>query len=264
MSDRGTPVRLVCTDFDGTLVDTSNQLPVERTFFERLEEKRKQYEGSFAWVICTGRDWGSLYDLMLEKKFPLWPNWVVLAEREIWMVRKKRPVGWYEWNRRCELVHDQLFRTVGPLWSRVESFVREQTQAKIVEDHGSPIGIVATSEDEADAIATYLDPVVASAPNLSVVRNQTFFRFSHRNYHKGACMEAIAQGLGIPPEGILAVGDSQNDLSMLDRRRAGNLACPSNAVEEVRSHVQSVGGFVAQQPHLHGVLEAWEHFTATS
>lgn len=264
MSRGPSAVRLVCTDFDGTLVDTSNQLPVERAFFEQLEEQRKANQGRFAWVICTGRDWDSLHELMVAKKFPLWPNWVVLAEREIWMVRKKRPVGWYEWNRRCELVHEQLFRTVGPLWNRVVSFVRDHTRAQIVEDHGSPIGIVATSGDEADAIATYLEPVVASAPNLSMVRNQTFFRFSHRNYHKGACVEAIAQGLGIGPEGVLAIGDSQNDLSMLDRHLAGNLACPSNAVEEVRSHVQSVGGLVASRPHLHGVLEAWEHFTANS
>lgn len=252
------PIRLVCTDFDGTLVDPRSDLPVGRTFFDKLKAYRKARNGNVAWVINTGREWESLHELMVAKKFPLWPNWVVLVEREIWMVRRKHPVGWYEWNRRSELVHTQLFNTVAPLWSKVESFVNEHTDARIVEDHGSPLGIVATSEEEADAIASYLDPVVASWPNLTVVRNQTYFRFSHRNYHKGACLAAIAQGLGVPPEGVFAAGDSHNDLTMLNRRVAGNLACPSNAVEEVRRHVQSQGGFVASQPHLHGILEAWD------
>jgi len=261
MNSAPEPIRLVCTDFDGTLVDAGDPQPVARRFFDKLLDYRKAHKGELTWIISTGRAWDSLAGLIEQKQFPLWPNWVILVEREIWMVRKRRPVGWYEWNRRSELVHHQLFETVGPLWHKVEDFVKRETQAKMVEDHGSPMGIEASSGEEADLIDEYLQPVVAAWPNLTVVRNQTYFRFSHRNYNKGACLRAIAAGLLVEPGGVFVAGDSFNDLSMLQRGLAHNLAAPSNAVEIVREQVQSQGGYVAGQPGLAGVEEAWDHYS---
>ncbi|MEM1059287.1 MAG: HAD family hydrolase [Verrucomicrobiota bacterium] len=261
MSAGAEPIRLVCTDFDGTLANAADAGPIPRRFFDKLTDYRKQRCKELTWVIATGRSWEDLSELMERRAFPLWPNWVILVEREIWMVRKRRPVGWYEWNRRSELVHDQLFETVGPLWSKVESFVRDQTKAEIVKDHGSPMGIEASSPDEADAIDAYLESVVAVWPNLRVVRNQTYFRFSHRNYNKGSCLRSISHGLLVPPEQILAIGDSFNDVPMLNREIATRVAAPANAVELVREQVQSQGGYVAGQAGLAGVEEAWDHYT---
>ena len=117
-----------------------------------------------------------------------------------------------------------------------------------MEDAGSPLGIIWSCDgEEADEILpAYYDAARCSDwPTLVAVRNSIYFRFSHKFYHKGACLEAISNGLGVLPLQIFVIGDHLNDLSMLDRRYARHLACPGNAVEEVKEKVRSQGGYVA-------------------
>ncbi len=92
---------------------------------------------------------------------------------------------------------------------------------------------------------------------LVAVRNSIYFRFSHKFYHKGACLEAIAQNLGITPAQILVAGDHLNDLPMLERRYARHLVCPANSVDEVKEKVTAEGGCIATRNYAEGVVEAW-------
>jgi hydroxymethylpyrimidine pyrophosphatase-like HAD family hydrolase len=64
--------------------------------------------------------------------------------------------------------------------------------------------------------------------------------------------------LGAPR--CLAIGDSHNDLAMLDPRHAAMVGCPGNAVAEVKQHVAAIGGYVAQALHGAGVIETVRHF----
>lgn len=50
---------------------------------------------------------------------------------------------------------------------------------------------------------------------------------------KGAMLLQLARQLGVPPEGVCAVGDHRNDLPML--RAAAHAFAPENAVAEVRA-----------------------------
>jgi hydroxymethylpyrimidine pyrophosphatase-like HAD family hydrolase len=95
---------------------------------------------------------------------------------------------------------------------------------------------------------------------LTAVRNSIYFRFSHKSYNKGACLEAIAHGMGVLPLQIMAVGDHLNDLPMLDRRYAHHLACPANSVDLVKKKVASQGGHVCAGGVADGVIEAWDRF----
>jgi hydroxymethylpyrimidine pyrophosphatase-like HAD family hydrolase len=251
------PLKLVCTDFDGTIADAEGH-PISNDFFERLVAWRRR--GKICWVINTGRTWDSLQEELIRRKTPIWPDWVVAMEREIWLVRDRRGVGWFEWNRKCELLHTQLFDSVKPIWKLIDDFVAKHTEANLVEDAGSPLGIIANSEEEADEISAFMTPLLQSWPNLVAVRNSIYFRFSHRFYHKGACLEAIAGGLGILPPQIMAFGDHLNDLPMLERKFAWHLACPGNAVDEVKAKVRAEKGYVATAKVAEGVVEAWDHF----
>jgi hydroxymethylpyrimidine pyrophosphatase-like HAD family hydrolase len=252
-----TSLRLVSTDFDGTIADSEGSaIPLE--FFERLVGWRKR--GKVYWVINTGRTWESLRDELIRRKAPIWPDWAVALEREIWLVRDRRGVGWFEWNRKCELLHNQLFDAVKPLWKLIDDYVSRHTEGHLVEDAGSPVGIIASGEEEADEILAYITPLLQNWPNLVAVRNSVYFRFSHKLYNKGACLEAIAAGLGVVPAEILAVGDHLNDLPMLERRYAWNLGCPANAVDEVKEKVKAEGGYIAQARVGNGTVEVWDHF----
>ena len=249
-------LRMVCTDFDGTIADADGN-PITTEFFERLVAWRRR--GKVYWVINTGRTWESLREELVRRKTPIWPDWAVALEREIWLVRNQRGVGWFEWNRKCELLHSQLFDAVKPLWKLIEDYIARHTEANLVEDAGSPVGIIADSEEEADEISAYITPLLQNWPNLVAVRNSIYFRFSHKFYHKGACLEAIADGLGIGPSEIFAAGDHLNDLPMLERRYAWHLGCPSNAVDEVKEKVKAGGGYIAAAKVGEGTVEAWDH-----
>jgi hydroxymethylpyrimidine pyrophosphatase-like HAD family hydrolase len=250
-----TSLRLICTDFDGTLAEPEHK-PISPIFFERLLAWRKL--GQVYWIINTGRTFPSLEEELVRRKTPIWPNWVVALEREIWLIRDRRGVGWYEWNHKCELLHGQLFESVSPIWKQVEDYVARHTRAQLVEDAGSPLGIIASCEEEADEISAFITPLLQNWPMLVAVRNSIYFRFSHKFYHKGACLEAISSGLGILPLQIFVAGDHLNDLSMIDRRYARHLGCPANAVDEVKKKVRAEGGCVATAEVAEGTVEAMD------
>jgi len=252
-----TSLRLICTDFDGTIAEPDGQ-PISSIFFERLYAWRQQ--GPVYWVINTGRTYESLEEELNRRQVPIWPDWAVAIEREIWLVRNRRAVGWFEWNRRCELLHSQLFESVKPVWKLIEDYVDNHTDAQLVDDAGSPLGIIASSEEEADEISAYMTPLLQNWPTLVAVRNSIYFRFSHKFYHKGVCLEAIASGLGVLPMQTFVIGDHLNDLPMMDRRYAQHLACPGNAVDEVKARIRSEGGYVAEAQVAEGTVEAWDKF----
>ena len=122
-------LRFLCTDFDGTIAEPDHK-PISPVFFERLMTWRKR--APLYWVINTGRTFESLREELVRRKAPIWPDWVVALEREIWLVRDKRGVGWFEWNRKCELMHTQLFETVRPLWTLIEDYISRHTKAQLV------------------------------------------------------------------------------------------------------------------------------------
>ena len=250
-------MRLICTDFDGTIAEAGNH-PISLAFFERLHAWRKL--GPVYWVINTGRKFDSLHEDLIRRQVPIWPDWAVAMEREIWLLRDRRGIGWFEWNRKCELLHNQLFESVHPVWKLVEDYIVRHTSAQLVEDAGSPLGIIASCDEEADEISSFMTPLLENWPTLVSVRNSIYFRFSHKFYHKGTCLEAISSGLDVLPMQIFAVGDHLNDLPMLDRRYARHLACPGNAVDEVKEKVREQGGYVAKANVAEGTVEAWDKF----
>ena len=250
-----TSLRLICTDFDGTIAEADGRA-ISEAFFERLRAWRRA--GPVYWIINTGRTCENLHDELMRRQVPIWPDWVVTIEREIWLIRDRRAIGWLEWNRKCEILHAQLFESVKPVWKLVGDYVARHTRAQVVEDAGSTLGIIASDENEADEISAFMQPLLRDWPTLVAVRNSIYFRFSHKFYHTGVCLEAITGGLGILPLQTLVAGDHLNDLPMLERRYGRHLVCPSNAVDEVKKKVLAQGGYVATQPVAEGIVEAWD------
>lgn len=91
---------------------------------------------------------------------------------------------------------------------------------------------------------------------LSWQRNSIYLRFSHRDYHKGSALSALAALHGLGPAACFAIGDSHNDLEMLDPQHAAMCACPANSVPEITAKVSREGGYLCQQSHAAAVLEA--------
>ena len=99
-------------------------------------------------------------------------------------------------------------------------------------------------------------------PNLTVVRNDVYARFSHQDFNKGSALGEIARRLKIQSGEVLAVGDHLNDLPMLNRQYAAFLAAPANAIPVVKEAVRRGGGYISPRPHGHGVADAIKYYLA--
>jgi len=65
---------------------------------------------------------------------------------------------------------------------------------------------------------------------------------------------------GLGAEQTFAMGDSHNDLEMLDVGVARSIACPMNSVEDVKQHVHGQQGYLSNSSYSVGVVEALGHF----
>ena len=100
-------IRLLSTDFDGTLVDHFASPPVAPALFEWFSELQRC---GVLWAVNTGRDLKFALDGLRQFAFPLEPDYILTNEREIF---HRNPGGeWQDygdWNRRCLQEHDRLF-----------------------------------------------------------------------------------------------------------------------------------------------------------
>ncbi len=253
------PKVILSFDFDGTLHDPAMQPPVPVAFFDAIQRIRETHQA--LWGVNTGRSMEFALEGMADSGFPIQPDWIVAREREIYLpVGNGEWVAHEPWNQRCEGEIGKLFGRIEPLLSRIRHEVKEHTGAQWVEMKGEPASMVAQSEEEMEWIVNRFTPMVADEPDLSWQRNTIYLRFGHRAFHKGSSLTEVAKLHGLGPKDCFAIGDSHNDVEMLDGKHAARIACPSNALGLVREHVGAQGGLITRGAHGEGVVEALEHF----
>lgn len=253
-------IRLLSTDFDGTLVDHDATPPVDPALFSMLEELRAR---GVHWAINTGRDLPFVDEGLREYGFPIEPDFVLTAEREVF---HRGPGGQWQdfgdWNSRCYSAHDALFLESSQLLQDIERFTKEEVDAEVIRDGERIVGLAAKSEDDTDRLCAFLDRERVHVPGFAYMRNTIYVRFCHEAYSKGTALAELARLTEIPREEIFAAGDHYNDLPMLDGMYARWVMCPSNAVPVVQETVRKAGGYVAKGRCSTGVVEALEHFGA--
>lgn len=250
-------IRLISTDFDGTLVCHASDPVFDRECMELI--RRLQQEGTI-WAINTGRSVSLLEEGLLDFDLPIQPDFILTSERDVF-----RPVGrgwepYGDWNARCARAHEDLFQSASSVLAEVVDFVSRETKARVIYEADAPRGIIATSEEELDRVTQFLDAARAATPKFHYQRNTIYLRFCHADYHKGAALAELARLTNIGRESIFACGDHHNDISMLDGRHAGLPACPANAIPEVKEAVRRAGGWIACRECGAGVHEALSHF----
>ncbi len=249
-------------DFDGTLHDPAGQPPVPAGFFELIQQLCREH--AMAWGINTGRSLPFIVEGFAESRFPILPDWVVAREREIYF---RSPRGrWLPhdtWNRTCAQQIHGLFKRLRKLLATIRHVVEESTGAEWLAMDGEPAGIIARTEEEMQWIIGQVQTLTRDEPLLGWQRNSIYLRFGHRDFQKGSSLAAVARHYASGPANCFAMGDSHNDMEMLDPRHAQMVACPGNALAEVKHHVTAVGGYVAQAGYGAGVIEAIRHFFPT-
>lgn len=252
-------IRLLSTDFDGTLVSHDSKPPVTPELFAMLQGLRA---AGVQWAVNTGRTLWHLEDgLRREYRFPIEPDFVIAEERDVY--RRTRSGGWEplgDWNQRGAVHLDEMFRLAGPLLTEVLAHLQRMEGAEPIYDRGRFIGAMTANNEDMDRLCTFLNQLRARLPLFNYQRNTIYVRFCHHDYSKGTALAEITRHLGLRPEEVFAAGDHHNDLPMLDGRFAAFVACPSNSCEEVKLAVRTAGGYLAGGQASVGIVEALRHF----
>jgi HAD superfamily hydrolase (TIGR01484 family) len=251
------PIKLISTDFDGTLHAEHEDPPVPHDLQELISSL--QMRGA-KWVINTGRDLGSLMETLGRAHLRIKPDYVVVVEREIYCHHETRYTDHAEWNNKCRATHAELFARVTRDVPRLSDWVNQRQRATVYSDSYSPFCIIADTNDEMDAIQQMMEDYCGEVPGLTVVRNDVYSRFSHVDFNKGTALAELGRMLGISAEETLAAGDHYNDVPMLAGTYAKCVVCPSNAIEPIKELVRKSNGFISHQPCGHGVARGLEHY----
>lgn len=246
------PIKLISTDFDGTLFAEFEMPPIPKSI-ETLIASFQARGGK--WVINTGRDMSSLMEALARAQVSIQPDFLVLVEREIYEHDGNRYVGLADWNAACARDHAELFGRVRPDVPKLNEWVNARFRATVYEDAFSPFCLIAGNNGDADAIHAHLDEYCRSVPNLVVVRNDVYARFSHAAYDKGTALRELCRRLELKAENVLAAGDHLNDLPMLTRDCARWLVAPANAVASVKVALARGEGFVSELSRGEGVAD---------
>lgn len=256
----GSEIRLLSTDFDGTLVAHDSDPVLDSACMQLIAELKTR---GVQWAINTGRSVQLLESGLLDFDFPVHPHFILTSERDVFRPSGNGGSRWEpfgEWNRRVADDHAQLFASAQSVLAEVVDYVAQKTRARLIYLEEAIEGLIAADEAEMDRIVDFIDRARERHPKFSYQRNTIYLRFCHADYHKGAALAELSRLIGVPRENVFAAGDHHNDLSMLDGRFAAMPACPANAIEPVKQAVRSAGGYVAQQSYGAGVHEALRHF----
>src|SRR6516225_9345079 len=99
------PIKLISTDFDGTLFAEFEKPPIPQNLLQLIAGL--QADGA-KWVINTGREMASLMETLARAGISLEPDYLVVVEREIHLHHNSQYVGLEEWNASCTRTHKEL------------------------------------------------------------------------------------------------------------------------------------------------------------
>ncbi|MEP6936837.1 MAG: HAD hydrolase family protein [Chthoniobacterales bacterium] len=253
-------IRLLSTDFDGTLVAHDSDPVLDAKCMALIGELQKS---GAMWAINTGRSLELLESGLLDFEFPVHPDYILTSERDIFQPSptdgRWEPFG--DWNDRCARDHAELYHSAESVLGEVVNFVTQNTKARLINHSLGLEGLIATDEQEMNRITAFIDKAREKQPKFHYQRNTVYLRFCHADYNKGAALVELSRLIEIPAEETFAAGDHHNDISMLDGRCAKFPACPGNAIYAVKQTVSQSGGYVAQAACGAGVYEALRYFT---
>lgn len=251
-------IRLLSTDFDGTLVQHDKDPGVSPRLIEMLQQLRSQ---GVLWAINTGRALFHILDGLEEFQFPIRPDYVLTAEREVYR-QTSDGSGWEDfgdWNERATRAHDELFEKARWLLKEIDLFINKETRARSIDDR-SGLGVVAADEYELEKIVRFIDGIRTEVPEFYYQRNSVYLRYCHTDYSKGSALGELSRLLGLSRDQIFAAGDHYNDIPMLDGKYARWVCCPANSAEPVKETVRRAGGHIAEGVCSEGVVEALDYF----
>jgi HAD superfamily hydrolase (TIGR01484 family) len=250
-------MKLLSTDFDGTLVESGSDGRCAPAFAAALDDHARR---GGLWAINTGRSLEHTLEGLAQFRPPVAPDFLLTNERDVYC---RNGAGWIAhgtWNETCRLRHTRLFQEAEKIFSFVKKLNAALPHFTILYEDDLPAGLITTTEEVMEKVAAEITEAAAHHPDFAFQRNSIYLRFCHREYHKGSALAELCRLESLSREDVFAAGDNLNDLSMLDGTHAVFTACPANAHPLVKQTVQTAGGYIAQASFGAGIAEALRHF----
>lgn len=122
-------------------------------------------------------------------------------------------------------------------------------------DRGLATIVCESSAQAADLCVWLTKELQHAAAPVMCNRNVRLIQILDRMTGKGAVLAELARYWNVPPQSILAVGDSDNDRTMLDGQFGFRCATVDNADPLIKHVVAQAGGYIAKQTMGRGFLE---------
>ncbi|MBV9463825.1 MAG: HAD family phosphatase [Verrucomicrobiae bacterium] len=254
---RAPAIQLIGLDFDNTLYDGDRSLALVLPWFEDLRAR------GIRLGLVTGRTFGSLRELF-EKDGYVWgepfPEFAICYESLILDPLGQTVAGCEEWNRLrnedLSRAHEILEREF-PEWKRLLEAQRLECRTVYL-DPNYGLYLDFFSPEEAIAATELLRSKTRPEYPLHFSRNHRGLSIHARDRSKGPAVEAMLRAMGIPQNEALVIGDSLNDLCMMDPKYGFQVATVSNADPMVRAAVELKKGMIADEPCSRGVVQIFE------
>jgi hydroxymethylpyrimidine pyrophosphatase-like HAD family hydrolase len=248
-------IGLIATDLDGTLIGSANELPLYSDFSDRVSRLREHDDA--VWAACTGRTFSSFWEFFLPmRRMGILPDYVIVRHAYIFTRTRLGFLPHVAWN----------FSMLIQLW-------KEGKAARQAIDHwhqavtGGAMG-VSTIRRQRYRLSLRFDSEESANVSAGMLRDKTQ-AYSHVQIYtvgrdvdvrlvpstKGLALSELGRRIGIGREGILAIGNGNNDVSMLDGTVAAMTGCPANSDEPVFHAVHKAEGHIAEHRALRGVIE---------
>lgn len=257
-------IKMIALDLDGTLLGgTKIGYGIMPEALQALEEASKR---GLRIGIVTGRDFEfiewMLHDEGINPAKVGYPEVIIAEERFVFYLTDSGFAPDQRWNSQIEtsersllsvareIVHPLLEGELGAIDPDV-MLVDED-----LEERRGFMEMVFSSVEAAQAAEALLrDICVERSLDLVPIRNIRGISVRHKDSSKGAVLDRVAKQLGLDPSEIVAVGDSENDRSMLDGRFGFKAATTSNGEPAIRELVHARQGYVATAGYGAGVAE---------
>ncbi|KAF1305150.1 sugar-phosphatase [Enterococcus saccharolyticus] len=261
-------IKLIAIDIDGTLLNSQHQLtPEVHTALKQAEAQGVKI------VLCTGRPITGVQpllaelDLFKEGDFAITYNGSLVQHTdnneivskfglthddylEIELLARKLGVHLHT------ETEDTMYtsnRDISPYTIHEAYLVNMPLKYRTPEEMTDDLSIIKMMMiDE----PTFLDEIIPLIPEsflekYTVVKSAPYFlEILNKNVHKGAAVERLADYLGIDQSEVMALGDNENDLTMI--QYAGLGVAMANATE----NVLNAADVITTSNDEHGVAEA--------
>lgn len=252
-------IKMIAMDYDWTLVDHSQQ---EAVIGGETIKLINQFinSGGYAGIVSGRQCWefqGEFRQMGLLWSQPF-PNYIVSREAYIYEVNGSNYESVSEHNDRMRKKIMMLTRKMSAYMEEILSLY-ERNNIKVTNFfvYGDfAVEIHTTKDDAQKAMKLMIEFIEKNEiEDAAVHRNGVMVTVYSKYAGKGNTLLAASQHFGIKPDEVLAIGDSYNDVSMIDGKLGFIGACVGNAETEIKEIVKRGGGYIGAGTAYKGIAD---------